>query len=200
MGNFTTVPDVIVGQNFPPSLWESAIMNNLNLGVARQLGDTSLGGPAATVAFGSIPVTFAHLLLIWEARTDVAATTDTLVAQYNGNSGTYAYQQLHAASTTLTGSQSSGQTNFTLGTIAGASATATQFGVGFQLIPNYALTGGVVQKHGIGMGGVWAAAGFLDLIVGQLASTGAITSITLKPGAGSNLVANSRFSLYGLPA
>jgi hypothetical protein len=197
MGNFTTVPDVVVGQNFPPSLWESAIMNNLNLGVTRQLADTTLGGATATIAFSSIPATFAHLLLVGQGRGDTAATATNLNLRLNGDSATnYSTQQVQGSSATASAAVTTAQTSAGIASMAAASATAGVFSPVFAFLPNYA--GTVAQKDLLALD-LFIGTPVVQLIGGHWASTSAINSITLLPGAG-NFIAGTRFTLYGLPA
>lgn len=206
MGNFTTVPDVVAGQSFPPSLWESAIMNNLNLGVCRQLGDVTLGGSAATIAFSSIPATFAHLMLVVYARGDVAATFTNVNLRFNGDTGAdYDIENLTANSTTVSalGTASGAATSGLAARVPGSTAPASAFSAGLIWIPHYTNTVG--HKPWLSLshdretsGGV--SDNVLALFAGiWFAAAAAINNVTLLPSSG-NFVTGSRVTLYGLPS
>jgi len=197
MGNFTTVPDVVSGQSFPPSLWESAIMNNLNLGVYRQLADTTLSSDTASITFASIPQTFAHLILAVYARDSGAGTTapDGLQAQFNGD--TAANYDWYEA--TLVGGGSFGQTSMRIGWVVPGGASANLFSATYILIPHY--TQAVNHKAAVAI----ATAKISNSIIysthlgGLWRSANALTQILLQSSSG-NLKSGSRATLYGLPA
>lgn len=203
MGNFTTVPDVVIGQSFPPSLWESAIMNNLNLGVTRQLADTTLAGSASTVAFSSIPATYAHLLLLFYARTTSATTTNDLVSvQLNGDTAAdYDFEQMVGLGTSATAAQTTGVTSATIGDAVGGGAAANLFSAYALFIPHYA--GAANNKTILSLGGSkWGTS--TSNLRAAIASAfwrlnAAINQITFLPSAGS-FATGCRFSIYGLPA
>jgi hypothetical protein len=80
-------------------------------------------------------------------------------------------------------------------------ATNARYGSIEWTIPYYAETGDIIAGHSIGgspAGGAgatfWAASGF-----GYLILTAPVTRITLTPMLGSNFVAGSRATLYGMP-
>jgi hypothetical protein len=202
MGNFTTVPDVDTGQSFPPSLWESAIMNNFNLGVCRQLGDTTLGAPAATVAFASIPATFAHLLVVLSARGDTAATNTSVSLRLNGDTtAAYASQYIQGNAATASAVEAASATSLTLAAIAAATATAGHTGGAAILVPQYAGTTFFKQAVAFGVLTQALTTGnmYAMLRSGVWANAAAVNSLTFLPAAG-NFIAGSRFTLYGLPA
>ena len=194
MSNFTTVPDVTVGQSFPPSLWESAIMNNLNLGVCRQLADLTLTGSQSSIDFTSLPATFAHLMIRVLARGDTAATTVGMNVRFNGDTSTN-YDD---------GSQSIGssQTSGFVGNISGANAQANSFGSYSLWIPHYAQATSFKNLISLGFHATASGGGNIvnwsQGVIWKLAPV-AINEVTLLPGSG-NFVAGSRASIYGLPA
>jgi len=198
MGNFTTVPDVVVDQSFPPSLWESAIMNNLNLGVCRQLADHTCVGAEASIDFSSLPATFAHLLVFILARGDIAATQTSLNLQFNGDSGHYDWFSGLSGGSGSASAATSGQIGF----MSGSTAPANKFSPYVLWIPHYAQasTQKGVQTLGFNTPGTGGAN--VDPYVNSImwtAAAAAINEITFLPGSG-NFVANSRFTVYGLPA
>lgn len=194
MGNFTTVPDVAVNQSFPPSLWESAIMNNLNLGVCRQLADTTVAGSSvANITFASIPATFAHLMMIVYARDTSAGTThDDLLLQFNANVGSN-YDE-------ACGGGSTGQTSMQIGFVDSGAAAANRFLGTLIFIPHYADTNNhKIVMNAISGGWFTTASNISASGVGRWVNTSAITQILIKSSSG-NLDIGSRATLYGLPA
>jgi hypothetical protein len=196
-GNFTAVPDVVANQSFPPSLWESAIMNNLNLGVYRQIQDTTLGVDTANIMFASIPQTFAHLIVVVFARDSGAGTTspDGLQAQFNGDTAAnYDWYE-----STVIGGNQVGQTSLRAGWVVPGGASANLFSATYLFIPNY--TQATNHKPAVAI----ATAKMSNSIVysthmgGSWRSASAITQILLQSSTG-NLKAASRATLYGLPA
>ena len=167
-----------------------------------RLAETTLGAGAASVTLSSIPQTYRHLMLTASARSDNAATGLTsLGLRFNADSGAnYSYQINVSASTTVSTFGSVSATALDIGGTSQASSTANNFALNDMLILDYTNT--AIFKHAGGSsGGIEGALANMKAFfaTGVWASTAAITSITILPGAGS-FVANSRFTLYGLPA
>lgn len=197
MGNFIPVPDVSVGQSFPPSLWESAIMNNLNLGVVRQLApEVILSGSVASISFTSIPQTFAHLMLVMSLESDQSTDQD-LYLRLNGDTGSnYRWQRLYAQATSTIADYDGGAlvAQTVLGKIPKTGVTARSSIVAH--LPAYTDTtrykGHVATFTSIG-GSI-----YMGVAGGQWANANAITQLTILPAAGN--LATGRVTLYGLPA
>ena len=178
---------------------------NLRMKVAvAQLGweriaDVTLAAPAAAVDFTSIPQKYAHLLCIGGCRSDAAGIASTpLVLKFNGDAGA----NYESASVewnnvaAVTGTGSGGTAGIAAITIAAALAIATDFAAVRFEVPRYSSAVGAKGMVGqqwydtdttIGarsFGGLWR-------------NVAAINRLTLTPGSG-NLIAGSRFTLYGL--
>jgi len=197
MGNFTTVPDVVANQSFPPSLWESAIMTNLNLGVYRQLQDNILGVDSASITFASIPQTFAHLVIVTYARDSGAGTTtpDGLQAQFNADTAAnYDWYE-----STISGAGAFGQASLRAGWVVPGGAVANLFAASYTLIPYYTQTTNHKATVAIASAKLSNSIIYSTHLGGVWRSTNAVTQILLQSSSG-NLKAGSRATLYGLPA
>lgn len=153
----------------------------------------TLGAPAASVTFSSIPQTYKTLKLVVSARGDQAVVNTNVVIAPNGLTTNLSYRSLIGNGSAA--SSTSGSTGL-IGDADAASATASTFGNLELVIPNYAgstnkamSVDSVVENN--------ATAGYCELFASLWASTAAITSLTISPGSG-NWVANSTFTLYGL--
>ncbi len=162
--------------------------------------NTTLGAGAATIDITGIVNTYAHLLLIVQAKSDTAALSTTLSARFNGDTSlTYHSQRIRGSAAVTSASENLAANLAVVGQI-GAATASPAIGVASLLIPNYA--DGTVTKAWLGesfsatnnttgtlyrdtSGGYWAA------------STAAINRITLLPAAG-NFAAGARVTLYAM--
>lgn len=154
-------------------------------------------GVGASYSFTSIPGTYKHLVLVWQARADDAAPALDLRARFNGDTaGNYDFRRIIDG---VTDAASLAQTSLAAGVMIGAGADrANEASSGRINIDNYAGTtfeknGGSVNGCGPGGGGgpyntqYWL----------HWRSTSAITQIDVYPSAGS-FIAGSVVTLYGL--
>ncbi|MGH2714799.1 MAG: hypothetical protein ACRDM7_13120 [Thermoleophilaceae bacterium] len=197
---FTVVVDKSQGDIFTEAMWDTMIRDNLNKGVIRPIAEVSLASPAATIDFTSIAADWAHLLIAWLARSDVAANSANLVLRFNNDAGAnYDSQNISGTGTTAAAGESLATTSGIVGQIPGASALANQFGGGLVIIPHY--TNAVARKVGLGMAQLgWnVTTGSLRFMLSgtMWRSAPAISRITFFPSA-SNFVADSRVTLYGM--
>lgn len=163
---------------------------------------TVLGATTATVTFSSIPQDFNHLLLIYEARSDIANYFVDLSVRFNGDTGSnYSTQGLYANGA---GGTAQAAANVALnGAIwsavaSGAQAGANEKGSGFILIPNYSSTTRAKNFQGLSsLTSFSTNQVFSGTRNGAWNSTAAITSITIFPPS-ANFVASSIFELYGM--
>lgn len=185
---------------------EAALDNlsaNLTTGVFRLLAETTLGAPAGTVTFSSIPATFRNLRIIMHARGTTAATFVTVIAQMNADATTANYhsQGMYGSATTVTAVEKGTSTlaGVWVGEIAAASASSSIMFGGYEIfVHDYrsAQEKPVISRGDVRYGG--AGSHRVYDIGGMWINTAAITSIVLSPTAG-NFETNSRFSLYGEP-
>lgn len=164
------------------------------------IAESTLGAPAATIDFSSIPATYKHLRLLYSARGTNASNTVNLSVRFNNDStAVYDYIAYRMWDSGLGGSSISGATSLKVAEMSGANATAGMAGQGTVDIPAYA-TAGFYRTLTSQMWGAWstAANGFqLFTTGGQWRSTTAINQITLVLSAG-NFDTGSTVSLYGI--
>jgi len=164
---------------------------------AIQLIQTITLGANGTFSFQNIPAVYSHLEIRGMVRSALAATVDTPWIRFNNDTATnYSTQQIGANSATPYANQIAGlgaaypQANV----IDANSQSAGIFTPVVLHIPGYASTTWhkmfYVMHH-------QAATGWTELMSGRWASTAAINRIDYT-AAGTNLVAGSMLSLYGI--
>lgn len=168
------------------------------------LGQVTLSAVATSITFSAIPATYQHLKVIASLRTDRASnSTDNPLLTLNADTtdANYDRQRLSAAAASPTSSETLGAAGSrSLNTIPASTAAANHFGIHEILFPNYANTSThkLVMAHSFS----WAVRTTGGLVVGMVvigwASTEAIGTITLTPSLGTNFVAGSTASLYGI--
>lgn len=171
------------------------------------IGSFTVGaGGSSTITFSDISQSYSHLQLYWNARTTNTTVGDFVNVRFNGdNTANYNFDYLEAASGTsgLTAgiSSKSANTNAWLTRIAGGTATANVFGVGYGIISDYSKTNRNKSLHcygGLDDYGLGSPAGNTRIENSVWFSTSAITSITLIPDSATSFAANTDFTLYGI--
>ena len=176
------------GQLIVPGRWEI-------------LGDQKLAAAANNIAFSGIPNAFRHLRMIGGLRSDVAGTGEALFIQLNDDAGNN-YDSTRTnlfGDGTVTASNRLSDALWSLGGAVGNTAPASHFGAIDVFFPDYA---GVTFKTAVQVGHAVAdhAAGDISVNVagGTWHSTAIIFKILAYPGLGTNWIAGSRLTLYGL--
>lgn len=195
--SYTALPTKSPGDLLTSALWNTYLQGNADSGFMRMIADTTLGSPAATVDFTSIPQTFAHLLMVCVARTSSAtAGGDLYGIRINGDTGTN-YDYVDPGGGTGTGA-----TSAKICGAVGGGATANLFATAIVWIPYYR---GATNRHqflavnGLIYGNTGVSAQYMAIGVGSWRTNAtAITQLTLT-GVANNFVADSRFTLYGIP-
>lgn len=171
-------------------------------GAVTLISKVTTAGSQATVPFSSIPGTYTHLRVLWQARFSDAATTEDLLLQLNGDSGTNYFSQLISATAASTPSaaQVVGTSAAHVGLVTAASATANFAGSGVIWIPNYA--GTTFNKQIFTTDGGWIGTasgnGNVQTWFDTWNNTAAITSMTFSDAGGGNFVNGSVICLYGI--
>lgn len=165
--------------------------------ISTQVLSTTLNGG---LTFSSIPNTYKHLQLRVVLLAD---SGDPILLRFNGDSGSnYTEHDLTGNGTNVASTSTGGNPStfiYTFGSRVGTSASTTIPAVGIIDILDYTSTS--KNKTTRALSGVRnASQGEVGLWSGAWLSTAAITSITINPisGAGWNIYAGSRFSLYGI--
>jgi hypothetical protein len=170
-------------------------------GAMTLITNTVLGVAAASFDFQNIVGTFNHLRLLTQLRDDSAGTGIAgALLRFNNDSGAnYNIVQMQNVNATVTGTNTLANTSGAGPVQTNGGATASYFGIGTIDIPFYAKTT-AFKAAIVGMGSVEAvAANTIEKHCSSVwKNTAAITRVTILPGAGSNFVAGSAVSLYGV--
>ena len=155
------------------------------------IATTTLASAAASYTFSSISGSYTDLILVANAQT--TTSQDALRAQFNSDTGTnYSYTQLYA-STSAASNRGTSQTGVRI--LNGATNSGSEYGIGTTHFLNYSNT--TTYKSSLTRtNSNYIASSF----VGLWRSTAAITSITIYPESGGNILTGSSFTLYGIKA
>lgn len=167
------------------------------------LNEVEVLSSVTSVTFSNIPGAFRALVMIAQSRTDRAAESDWLGWQANGDSGSN-YDRLNLGVNTagLSSGAARGDNRAIAFPTEGANSRANNYAPGVTIWPHYGKSGrekwAICFAGGL-FGDVSADADlFWVNYVGRWRSTAAITSLTLLPNSGPNIVAGSWFMLYGV--
>lgn len=152
----------------------------------------------SSITFSSIPSTYTHLQIRYNARTSRTATSEDVNLQVNSDTGNnYSWHLLYGDGSSPVVSAASTTFRMLAPGVAGANATSGIFGVGVIDILDYANTNKFKTIRALG-GNDRNGAGEIMYESGNWRNTNAITSLTLTPAAGTNFVQYSSFVLYGI--
>lgn len=157
----------------------------------------TLGSAVGLVTFSSIPQTYTDLVLIQSAR--VSNTSDITAIRANGVSTGYSKIYLQGTGSGNAAGAGTAEISLRGGYIPGTS-NANIWSMEEYNFLNYTNTSGnkqVLCRCAFPIG----ATGFaVQIQVSTIATTAAITSITIQTANGGNLAAGSTFTLYGIGA
>jgi hypothetical protein len=168
-----------------------------------------LGTAAASVTFSNLTTTYGstyqHLQLRMTARSNRSgADSDPLILRFNADSGSnYARHGLggynFGGTSAVYSNAGTSQTSLFLAeNIAVASSTTNAFAaLVTDILDPFETTKNKTVRTLNGMNAAWSS---VELRSGLWLSTTSVTSITIQALIGSQLIAGSRFSLYGIKA
>ena len=159
-----------------------------------------LASAQASFDITSIPDSYKHLALIFQARSDDGAGQDTTWCRINNDSGSNYYSEtLTVYAETTSPVESLGGTQIFTGNVPAAAAPAGAAGSGRLHLPNYAGTTfqKIIEGLAVNRNGTVSTGVRQDHISGHWLNTAAINRLTLYPGNGE-FIAGSQVSLYGL--
>jgi len=165
---------------------------------------TELNASAASVTFANIPQTgYTDLKIVMSSRTDQTGSSgQDVYVRFNGDSGAnYSFRRLYGnGSSAASDAVSSSSTAGRIGRTNSVNATANTFASAEFYIPNY--TGSTAKSiSGDAVDETNATGAIAQLTATIWTGTASITSMQLFPfSSGTNFLANSTFSLYGLAA
>jgi hypothetical protein len=165
------------------------------------ISTTVLGSNQPSVVFSSLGTyssTYKHFQVRLTARTDKAgAVSDSIKMEFNGDTSgsNYALHVLQGNGSSI-GSGGYPNNAIELQRATTTSDTANSFGfIVVDVLDAYAEKNKTVRA----LGGFYASSDrVICLTSGLWKNTASLTSITFRPGGGSNLVSGTRISLYGV--
>jgi hypothetical protein len=163
---------------------------------------TTLSSSAAFVDSPTI-TGFAHVRVLWQARTTSGNLSDFVELRFNGDTGNnYGWQTDEGQSTTAsaTGAAVGAASIINVGRASGGGAAAGHWGGGSFDVVGFGQAGSGHQATVVGTGFVSAGVGATQLITGAYGGnytpSAGLTAIRLLPIAGSFAIGSS-FSFYG---
>jgi hypothetical protein len=192
----------------PSALWsvgelvQATKLNKLGFYLLYDTSDAGVAFPVASVTTPTLDTTnFAHGIVFYEGSSNAAAA-NSLMVQINGDTAAhYYYQSLRGNNGAVTCSSTVAGVSATVGMLGGT-ANASYRGGGIILIPNWGLStahpmlGIAAMFTGSGSGTFWN-----HLSAAMKGDTSAaISTLTFLDAGGQNLLANTRISVFGIPA
>lgn len=165
------------------------------------ISTVTLSSSTPSISFSSIPSTYKHLQIRGLVRSDRAGQTqDILGIRLNGDTtaANYAAHWLQGDGASAAGSNTIGGNPYAWnGYSPAASSTSGNFGVMVLDLLDYANTNKNKVTRMLG-GNDQNGSGIVHLWSTLWAQTSAVTSVTILPVFGSNLVSGSTLALYGI--
>jgi len=162
---------------------------------------TVLSSSQSSVTFSSLgtaAAAYKHLQVRVVGRSDNGTVYEEMHVRVNGDTGNnYVRHSLQGDGSSVSSAAGTPPTNMEIGSMLGNTATSGAFGTAIFEILDFSST--VKNKTFRSMSGrVNSGQNNVNLRSGLWLSTSAITSITVDKVFGTNWVAGSRFSIYGL--
>jgi hypothetical protein len=161
-----------------------------------------LNATTASVTFASIPQTgYTDLKIVLSARSDYAGVVETCNLQINGvTTATYPSRYLQGDGAAASSATTNISGSVPIGVVTGNTATASTFGSVEIYLPNYTDSSNYQSLSGDSVSENNATTSYARLSAGLWQNNAAVTTIAIFPYLGTNWLANSTFSLYGISA
>jgi hypothetical protein len=162
---------------------------------------TVSGSAVSSKTFSSIPGSYTHLELEWQARSDRGTTDSYITMQLNGDTGAHYNWAMCEGSAAGNGSGGAYSTATPqIAIISGNSAPSSYVGSGMMRIPWYAGTQWFKTWHASGQwgGGTGGGNAQARLYSGEWTSLAAITALKLISDGVNGFQIGSTFTLYGI--
>jgi hypothetical protein len=158
-------------------------------------------GSSGTITFSSIPSTYSHLQIRFNARSTYAGTLNQLEMTVNGDTGSnyVPYHLLYGDGSTVGSVGSTTNTRIVFNDIPAATSLANTFMPGIIDILDYGSTN-KYKTVKILYGRDFNGSGQMMFGSGLWMSTSAISSLSIYVTAGGNFNSYSQFALYGVKA
>ncbi len=161
----------------------------------------TLGSAAASVTFSSIPATYTDLILVVSGLSDNSANIyEAMYMQVNSDTGSnYSNTSLYGDGSSATSGRATSATSVEITRLNSTFSSNTAPGTEIVHLQNY--SNATTYKTFLGRTSNIPNGNLnVGAVVGLWRSTAAITSIKVGPVVGTNFVAGSTFSLYGIKA
>ena len=160
------------------------------------LSTITLSATTASITFAGIPNTYKHLQIRCLVKTTLAGNPSAMGIQFNSTTTGYFHHGLYGDGASAAAYSATSSTFAGSSYIAGTSATNV-FGVSIIDILDYASTDKNKTVRALS-GADFNGSGQVRLSSGSVASTSAITSLTLFDANAASLSQYSQFTLYGV--
>lgn len=181
-------------------IWASSVLGSKATDY-ESIATTTVGaGGSATITFSSIPSTYTHLQIRGIGRTNRAtpADMDSMIIQFNSDTASnYSDHALRGDGSTASAVANTSSTGMITYRLANLFVASTVMGAQIIDVLDYANTNKyktVRTLAGVDNNG----SGQVALNSGSWRNTAAVTSILLKPDAGTLFTQYSSFALYGI--
>ena len=184
---------------FSLGFWAAAGAGGGAAGAFEQISTTILTGTQSSVTFSSIPATYKNLQIRATFRADRSgAESEIFALRMNSDSAAnYSAHLLLGNGSSVSSTAYTGESYIRGESFPAATDTANAFGATVIDIMDYANT--TTHKQARFLSGRFGASQYaISLRSGSWRSTTAVSSLTLVTFFGSNFVAGSRFTLYGI--
>lgn len=161
-----------------------------------KIATNELSASASSVTFSNIPQGYTDLKVVFSVRTDRADNSDGILCKPNNSAANATQVLLFGAGSGSPASQTT--TVIVAGTATAANDTANTFGNSEIYIPNYNSTTTFKSMSVDGVNENNATTAYAVLRANLWSNNSAITSLVFSPQVGTNFVANSTFTLYGI--
>ncbi len=155
-------------------------------------------GSSGTITFSSIPATYKHLQIRYNARSSFAFVDDFVQFQFNNDTGNYyAWHIIDGDGSSATAAGAANNNYAYSGQTTASSASANMMGAGIFDIIDYASTTKTKTVRSFG-GNDRNGAGSIRLTSDLWTSTSAINRIDITSFRGGNWTSDTTFALYGI--
>jgi hypothetical protein len=163
------------------------------------LATTTLGSSQADITFSSISSSYTDLKIVAQLRSDRASTFDSLYTRFNSDTGTtYSETFIYGDGSSALSSRESNVNQILSSQVPAASIASNIYSLSILDIFSYA--GSTNKTVLITNSSDTSGNGRVSRYVGLWRSTSAINAIRLFPAFGTNWVAGSTATLYGIKA
>ena len=187
---------ISAGTNKSTKLWDQETFQSGMFALAT----VSLTTAASAVTFSDIPSNYTHLQIRGSGRAANSVTDENLIIQFNNDTGAnYSLHNLYGTGAAAGANASANASVSYFARVTGASSNASIYGIVIADVLDYTNTSKYKTIRSLS-GHDQNGSGYVTLMSGSWRSTSAITTITIKNDAASNIAAGSTFALYGIKA